>query len=199
MSTCDGAAKDVGVIGKGRWEVSIKCKFPSPLVTCAMAMLRPGWPTGKRVVFYGLKGALLASFVPGYRVLLVDGPHDGESVTVLAEPCLQRDHRHQVSSSMMEPPVRFSEDRVRNRFPAGQRVAFCPHYEHGPSFHRKGFWLDTLPKQPCPTQAVYRGLHEGWRDGVANSAQAFSSLHKKGGSGTDRRSSVPPRGMHGSR
>ncbi|CAE7248024.1 SDAD1 [Symbiodinium sp. CCMP2456] len=47
----------------------------------------------------------------GYRVLLVDGPHDGESVTVLA-------------------------DRVRNRFPAGQRVA------------------------------VYRGLHEGWRDGV---------------------------------
>ncbi|CAE7709285.1 unnamed protein product, partial [Symbiodinium necroappetens] len=47
----------------------------------------------------------------GYRVLLVDGPHDGESVTVLA-------------------------DRVRNRFPAGQRVA------------------------------VYRGLHEGWHDGV---------------------------------
>lgn len=44
-------------------------------------------------------------------MLLVDGPHDGESVTVLA-------------------------DRVRNRFPAGQRVA------------------------------VYRGLHEGWRDGV---------------------------------
>jgi len=60
-----------------------------------------------------LPGVVIArqSIPLGYRVLLVDGPHDGESVTVLA-------------------------DRVRHRFPAGQRVA------------------------------VYRGLQEGWRDGV---------------------------------